>query len=69
MSKLLDIETARDNVLLRRADINLKDSLSCIKSTISFLENNNLIDSVKYPELYQKYLDWLDELNKISVRN
>lgn len=69
MSKLLDIETAREDVLLRRADMNLKDSLSYIKSVVSFLENNSLLDSVKYPDLYQRYLDWLDELNKISVRN
>lgn len=69
MSKLLDIQTARENVLLRRADINLTDSLSHVASVVSFLENNNLLDSVKYPELYQKYLAWLDELNKISVRS
>ena len=47
----------------------MANSILVIKTLISEMEDLNYLDSVKYPELYQLYLDWLDELNEISVRN
>lgn len=39
----------------------ISDSLSSVNDTVSYAENNNLINT-------QEFINFLDELNKLSVK-
>lgn len=64
-----EVEKVRQKILIRRGEIMLMDTIAQVMSVITFFEKHGLKDSVEHPALYQKYLKWLDELNKISVRD
>lgn len=64
MKGLKDIDEAVLEIKIRRAKLDLKDSLNFAKSTIKYIKDNKLD---KNKDFQQLYLNYLDELNKLSV--
>ena len=64
MKGLKDIDEAVLEIKIRRAKLDLKDSLNFAKSTIKYIKDNKLDKNIDFQQLY---LNYLDELNKLSV--
>lgn len=64
MKGLKDIDEAVLEIKIRRAKLNLKDSLNYAKTTIEYIKENKLDENKDFQQLY---LNYLDELNKLSV--
>lgn len=45
----------------------MEEATSLVKSILDSLQKYGYTDPVKYPNLYQEILNWLDELNLLSV--
>ena len=67
MSKMKSIDEAVSDIRFKRAERSMEDSLNYLSSTIEFIKLHHLNDSVKHTEFFQKYLDWLDKINKLSI--
>lgn len=64
MKGLKDIDEAVLDIKIRRSKLNLKDSLNFVKTTIEYIKENKLDENKDFQQLY---LNYLDELNKLSI--
>ena len=45
----------------------MEETISLVESILDSLQKYGYNNAVKYPNLYQEILNWLDELNLLSV--